>query len=227
MSNSPGVVYRITHRESGRCYIGQTVQPLAVRWRQHQKQSVCIRLHRAIVKHGPAAFDVEQIGASNDKLFLDFLERFWIGAHSATDRAHGFNLRDGGSFGTHSEASKKLMSEKVRAAYERPETRERLRASKLGKPLTLETRERIAVANTGKRATDATKAILSERRKAIWQDPSKRDSMTSKQTAGKREPIARAAASEKARAQWADPEKRKELLAAQAAGKARAKAAKA
>jgi group I intron endonuclease len=185
VNSSPGVVYRITHRESGRCYIGQTVQSLAVRWRQHQKQSVCIRLHRAIVKHGPAAFDVEQIGASNDKLFLDFLERFWIGAHRSTDRAHGFNLRDGGSFGTHSEASKKRMSEKVRAAYERPETRERLRASKLGKPLPLETRERIAAANTGKRATDATKAILSERRKAIWQDPDKRKELLAAQAAGK------------------------------------------
>ena len=77
------------------------------------------------------------------------------------------------------------MSEKVRAAYERPETRERLRASKLGKPLPLETRERIAAANTGKRATDATKAILSERRKAIWQDPEKRKELLAAQAAGK------------------------------------------
>lgn len=221
MKSSPGAVYRITHLESGRCYIGQTIQSLGTRWRQHQRQSVCVRLHRAIAKYGAEAFEVEQIGESDDKLFLDFLERFWISVHRSSDREHGFNLREGGSFGRHTEASKGLMSQKVQAAYLRPETRERLRASKLGKPLADATCKKIAAANTGKRHTEETKALLSERRKAMWQDPQYRESVTSKQNAGKRSPEARAAASEKAKAQWADPEKRRKGLEALASARAK------
>lgn len=220
------MIYRITHRESGRCYIGQTTRPISLRWRQHQRQSVCVRLHRAVTKYGPDAFDVEQLSVATNKLLLDFLERFWIGVHQSTDRAFGFNLRDGGSFGKHTEASKLLMSEKVRAAYLKPETRERLRASKIGKALSAETRERIAITNSGKRHSDATKDRMSSLRSTLWQDPEYRSTVTAAQTAGKRSPEARAAAAEKSRAQWAEPEKRKALLAAQAAGKARAKASK-
>lgn len=222
---SLGVIYRITHRESGRCYIGQTTQSIDQRWRQHQRQSVCIRLHRAISKYGPESFDVERLGAADSKLQLDFLERFWIGVHQATDRASGFNLREGGSFGKHTDASKRLMSQKTKAAWNCPELRQAWIEARR-RPCKPEVAAKIAASNTGKRATGQTKAVLSGVRATLWQDPTYRETVTAAQTAGKRKPEARAAAAEKSRAQWADPEKRKALLAAQAAGKARAKASK-
>ncbi len=207
-------------------YIGQTTQPLARRWRQHQRQAECVRLHRAVLKHGPEAFSIERLVTGESKLQLDMLERFWIGVHQATDRAYGYNLKDGGSAGKCSDETRKRMSENWWKRDMDPGYRKKLSDAKKGRQVSAETRDRLAKSNTGKRHSDDTVAVMSDVRRNLWQDPNYRAAVTAAQNAGKRTPEARAAAAAKTRAQMADPEKRKRMLEAMAAGKARAKAAR-
>lgn len=179
-----------------------------------------------MLKHGPEAFSIERLVTGESKLQLDMLERFWIGVHQATDRAFGFNLKEGGSFGRLSDETRKRMSENWWKHDTDPGYRKKLSDAKKGRHVSAETRARLANASTGKSADAETVARLSDARRALWEEPAYREAVTAAQTAAKRTPEARAAAAAKTRAQMADPEKRKKWLEAVAAGKARAKAAR-
>lgn len=180
-----GVVYRVTHRESGRVYIGQTIQELKKRWHDHQRQTYCARLYRAIRKYGADAFSVDVIATAQSKNALDLLESFWIRAYQATDRGQGFNLRDGGSFGKHTAESRAKMSARVQAKLLDKAYREKLSQSKMGRKVSQETRDRISKAHQGKIVSEATREVLSERRKAMWQDPEWRKKILEAQAVGK------------------------------------------
>jgi group I intron endonuclease len=95
-----GIIYLITHRESGKQYVGQTVRRLNRRWSSHKqkdprKTSV---MTLAIAKYGADAFDVEHLDWACSQEMLDHKERFWIGFLD-TVSPNGYNLKDGGNGG--------------------------------------------------------------------------------------------------------------------------------
>lgn len=99
-----GIVYRVTHAESGKSYVGLTIQTLERRWRYHieQARSGGVRdkasLHQAIRDFGIEAFSIEQIDSGTSKLTLEAKERLWI-EKLGTAAPAGFNIAEGGVSG--------------------------------------------------------------------------------------------------------------------------------
>lgn len=215
-----GVIYCVTHKASGRVYIGQTVQQVQKRWYGHRNETCCQRLSRAIKKYGHDAFSVEEIDAAIDKDDLDSLESFYIMLYGSTDRKRGFNLMSGGSFGKHSDESKQKMSVSVRKAYENPEFKAKLIAAKTGVKHTPERVAKVAIANTGKIKTAEEKQRMSEITSARWQDPQARENMRQSSIAARSSTEYVDRVSQNTKTQWQDPAQREKLKASQAAGKA-------
>ena len=214
-----GVIYCITNTVNGKRYIGQTTQKIEKRWAGHQKQADCAALNRAIRKYGAESFVVDVIADSESKEQLDELEREYIREYQTTNRAFGYNLMCGGSFGKHSPESKLKMSEKVSAAYSRGELREKRRLQMLGSTLTNAQKQALRDANVGKKASLKTKLKQSEIRKSLWAtDAGER--MRKASIEGRKSDGYKAQVSGNTKAQWADPEKREKLKAAIAVGKA-------
>ena len=214
-----GVIYLITHRASGKMYIGQTVRPLSWRWHEHQTSSYCALLHRAIKKYGAEAFSVFELDESTTKGGLDEREIFWMDFLGTRNRRLGYNLRGGGASGKHSDESRKKMSVAIRKAYERPDLRESRRkhlAVMIQKP---EYRQRISDGLRGLSPNDATRKKMSETRKALWSDPEYRERVKAAQLAGKQKAEFKRKQSEKAIQNWQDPEKRAKFMAALAASR--------
>ncbi len=106
-----GIIYKITHRESGKCYIGQTVKTLAVRMNAHKNSTDGTAIHNAINILGWDSFDKEAIDIAFNKVSLDFLEKKYIVFYDSLEVNNGYNIREGGSHGLHSEATKKKQSD--------------------------------------------------------------------------------------------------------------------
>lgn len=95
-----GYIYVITHKKSGRQYVGQTMKPVSERWLDHQKSATEERdtnrpFASAIRRYGTAAFCVEQVATTNSYHEANRLERQWI-AKLNTRVPHGFNFTRGG-----------------------------------------------------------------------------------------------------------------------------------
>jgi hypothetical protein len=79
-----GIIYLLTHKETGRKYVGQTTQSLRVRLNKHRNVNGCPYIFNAIAKYGLEAFKVEEIGWSLDKEVLDVLETELIDQHQSS-----------------------------------------------------------------------------------------------------------------------------------------------
>ena len=95
-----GYIYRLYHIASGRSYIGQTVFPIEVRFKQHiynahTKSSLSYNQHikRAIRKYGRDAFAIEELEQCDNSL-LDEREKYWITHYDSVK--NGFNMTYGG-----------------------------------------------------------------------------------------------------------------------------------
>jgi hypothetical protein len=99
-----GIIYRVTHIESGKSYVGLTIQTLERRWCNHNEQARsggvrdAISLHQAIRDFGVEAFTIEQIDSGTSKLTLEAKERRWI-EKLGTAAPAGFNIAGGGVSG--------------------------------------------------------------------------------------------------------------------------------
>lgn len=218
-ANKPyGFIYCVEHKDSGRTYVGQTVQPILQRWRQHQKSSECARLFRAIKKYGPDAFAVRLLDIAVSADDLDAREAFYIALFRSTDRRLGFNLMSGATGAhKHSEESRQKMSEALRAAWGREDLREQWSAARRVKH-SPERAAKVSAALTGKKASEETRRKLSEAKKKLWADPAFHERMQASFNAGKGDEW-RAKVAAAAKRQWEDPEKRARAIAASTAGK--------
>lgn len=114
-------IYKFTHIESGRCYIGQTVQEPNRRRLEHIANSRYTpneyHFHNAIRKYGIDAFIFEVIDTATSLDELNSLEEKYVAEYNSID--NGFNIRQPGGNKLHSEDSKKRMSEAQKAAHAR------------------------------------------------------------------------------------------------------------
>ena len=92
-----GYIYRITNTVNGKVYIGQTLRPLADRWREYRPEKVNAYLSASFIKYGQDAFHFEQIAEAETLSELNRLEREWIAFHDSTHREKGYNLAPGGN----------------------------------------------------------------------------------------------------------------------------------
>jgi group I intron endonuclease len=143
-------IYRITHVESGKSYIGCTTQGYKNRLKEHISMAnwkPVTYLHRAMSRHGIEAFRVECIAVASSAQEMARLEREFI-ASFGTMAPNGYNMTAGG------EGTSGLL----------PEIRERIREAKIGVPLSSETRARISKSAKGRVFSDETRAALSAAR---------------------------------------------------------------
>ena len=113
-------IYSITHIESGKRYIGKSVN-VEARLIQHNSNLTSVNyrpkavnrhLYGAVQKHGWSAFCVEILERldSVDELLIAERELFWMDHFNTIDRDKGFNLRCDSSTSmlVHSETRKRL-----------------------------------------------------------------------------------------------------------------------
>ena len=137
-----GYIYKITNKEDGKIYIGQTTQILEDRWRQHKKiGSNCRYLKRAFNKYGIHNFEFKLIcicfDEDLDKYEIQYMEKY------SSMVPNGYNLRKGGNGGKHHEETKKKISDSLKGRTDifRPN---------LGKTVSVETKKKISNALKGR-----------------------------------------------------------------------------
>lgn len=148
-------VYRITHTESGRCYVGLSVD-IAKRWKAHIADvgKAPWKLHRAMAKYGVAAFSFEVLEECTAEQ-LGERERFWI--HKTDAFTLGFNMNEGGDAPPHTPESRKKTSEALKGTKKTPEHN-----------------AKVSAANKGQKPSEAQRALFSIAAKARWDDPERR-----------------------------------------------------
>jgi len=96
-----GYIYLVTHRSSGRQYVGQTLLPVLERWEEHVRTAIDAdpngpHFRCAIREHGRRAFRIEEIDRTDSFHDANAKERKWIKKLGSLYPA-GFNLTRGGS----------------------------------------------------------------------------------------------------------------------------------
>ncbi len=91
-------LYRLVS-PSGKVYLGQTVNDVALRWRKHceaanRGDTHCHKLYAAIRKYQPENFLVQELFSVATKTEADIAERKLIQAHDSTRL--GYNIAEGG-----------------------------------------------------------------------------------------------------------------------------------
>jgi hypothetical protein len=118
-----GIIYVVTHRATGRQYVGQTKEVSAYhRWQKHIEElskpsTKRLRpLIQAIQEFGPDAFSCQQIDGAHSLAELNEKERYWI-QKLGTLKPNGFNATRGGQ-GVESGKSVTVRGEKFRTQTE-------------------------------------------------------------------------------------------------------------
>ena len=132
------IIYLLTNRANGKYYIGQTIQPLCERLRQHvtDAKRKCGPLQTAIRKYGFDGFDVEILAQAQGLDDLNSLETLWILLTAAINRATGYNCTTGGLNHTRTD-----------------DTREKLRLAHTGRKQSPETIAKRVAALSGRKRT--------------------------------------------------------------------------
>ena len=165
-------IYKITHRETGKIYIGQSIK-LKRRYNGYKNaggsgngNSV---IKRSILKYGWDAFDWEILLYANDLDYLNEMEIKLIKAYDCI-APKGFNIEEGGKNAPFPEHIKKLFSEQRKGKKLTQETKDKLSISgkKRWENATPEEWENLRIAasklHKGKKISEETRKKLSESR---------------------------------------------------------------
>ena len=139
------IVYKITNKINGKVYIGQTINAMQKRWRDHKNSHKQHPLQNSMLKHGKENFSIEQIDSASSQEELNEKEAYWINFYDSRNSEKGYNLREAGSHGSQSES-----------------TKQKLREAHLGMSHTEETKQRLSEVNKGKHLSDETRLKISQ-----------------------------------------------------------------
>jgi group I intron endonuclease len=185
LKHSPGGIYAISIVDDHRVYIGQSVSTKGINERIKDQRHALRRgkhhnahLQSAFEKYGEDAFEAYVVEACDDDA-LDEREIYWIRLFHAYNAHGGFNICEGGEWSGVGHPSKRPeVRAKISAAISgennhffgkkhSDETRQRMRAIKLGKRLSDEHKARISAAVSGANHPSFGKKISDETRQRI------------------------------------------------------------
>jgi len=114
-------IYKFTHIESNRVYIGQTIQDPNRRRLEHisgsKHSNKHYHFHNALKKYGVDAFLFEVIATADSLNELNLLEEKYVKEYDSIEK--GFNIRNPGNNKTHSPESIERMKKSQLAAHVR------------------------------------------------------------------------------------------------------------
>lgn len=150
-------IYKATNKINGKIYIGQTLQRLSDRIRNHKKASRTKNTYfcSALKKYGIDGFIWEEIDKANSLDELDFLEILWINLYISNSKEYGYNLRSGGTKGN------RLNGDTISKIKEKFASGESIIWAK-GKKFSEEHRQKISQGNKGKVFSKETKEKMSK-----------------------------------------------------------------
>lgn len=96
------IIYKITNRINGKCYIGHSVRTLEQRWNSHLssvRQGSKFRFHSAIRKYGIDDWDKEILFENSDVNMCKEKEKQFIIQFDLLNKKKGYNARPGGCGG--------------------------------------------------------------------------------------------------------------------------------
>ena len=114
------IIYKVTNKVNGKIYVGQTINELSHRRRQHEnsykyestKNGV---FARAMKKYGKENFTWEVIDSASSIGELNEKEIYWIKElNTLVDNGMGYNSNKGGLNGEHSETTKRKIGDAQR-----------------------------------------------------------------------------------------------------------------
>ena len=116
------IVYKITNKINGKCYIGQTIRTLKERFNRHKKDALSNKLDthfaRALRKYGPDNFYAEIIEEVDNQELLTKREYYWINFYNSVK--NGYNetnsmLKSGGNtYLSKTDEEMEIIKEKIR-----------------------------------------------------------------------------------------------------------------
>lgn len=177
-------LYCVSHRTSGKLYVGITTQSVDKRWKAHcynASRGVDTKFYAALRKYGPAAFDVVQLFAYPCLADAAAAEIECIAQLQLIET--GYNAALGGHTGQprgHKRSEKARAALKLGAAKRAadPAWREKMRAVALARSQNPEYRAKLSRALTGKKHSDATKKLIKEKRRNQITSPETRAKMS-------------------------------------------------
>lgn len=109
-------IYLLTNTVNGKIYVGQTWLPLHIRMgKDGSKYKNSLYLFSAIQKYGVDKFQYEILVECRDQESADSLEEHFINKYDSRNSQIGYNLKEGGSSGRHSDETRKKISETLKA----------------------------------------------------------------------------------------------------------------
>lgn len=103
------IIYKITNKQDGKIYIGQTVATLTKRWGEHKRCTDSAYIHNALRAYGIEAFTCEQIDTATTVEELNIKEQTYIKAFNSL-APNGYNLKPGGDNHQHHPETRARMS---------------------------------------------------------------------------------------------------------------------
>ena len=147
-------IYLLKNNINGKIYIGQTWLPLNKRMGPNgSNYSNSPYIHNAIQKYGANSFSYIVLATTEEQEVADKLEAEYIIQYDSRNPDIGYNLKEGGSAGKHSEETKQKISANAAKFW-------------LGKELSDEVKIKIGISKTGYKHTEEWKEENSIRTKA-------------------------------------------------------------
>jgi group I intron endonuclease len=180
-----GYIYILTS-SSGKSYIGQTTRPIKKRFEQHRKKnSQCVAIYNAIQKYGWENFEKDWYECPDEDLNFD--EELLV-REMGTLVPDGYNLKEGGGNGKHSDETKQKISDSIRGEknpmYGETHTKEsKQKQSEIkrgeknpmyGKTASEDTRQKMSESNMGKIPDEYSRQKMSDAKKGEKNPNSKR-----------------------------------------------------
>lgn len=177
-----GYIYVLTS-PSGKHYIGQTWDWISrMSYYRNLRCKDQPRIYNAIKKYGFENFTYYFISSADTQEILDLRERYWIDMYDSRSPEYGYNIKEGGSNGKHSEATKAKLHDLKMGHSVSQETRDIISKHHKGRKPSLEwikkakeartlvgrehseeTKQKIRQANTGHLVSETTKQKLSQK----------------------------------------------------------------
>ena len=121
------IVYKLINLINNKIYIGQTWLELEHRMgRNGNNYRNSPKLFRAIRKYGVKNFKYEILFYCDGQFMADCLEFYYINKFDSKNPKIGYNIKDGGRDGKHSQESKEKIAKKMTGREISEETREKL-----------------------------------------------------------------------------------------------------